>query len=324
MKMNSNLVKLIATNFNTDTVNLQLNESKNKQQLEDFLSVINKRKQNFVNKQIDKDLILNKTKLTESNHHKIYKAKYLRKEIIVKKFRSTCNDQAENLKEAFKNMLSEIETFGNLTSEFIPKFIGYYIAKKINLVFEYHQGELLTNCYKEKTKSEKLLIIKQVASFLDIIHKNKLIYKELRPDNIIVGKDNKILITSYPSSNPFKNSCCHSYNSNNSNIIYVAPEAFHVSLDTMNEPLIIMTDRFDIWSLGCLTSEIFSGVRPWCNSYKNMLRIIKALVKQEEFPIPESLDEDIKGIIGKMCAINPSERYSAMEVMSLVEKLSYD
>lgn len=42
----------------------------------------------------------------------------------------------------------------------------------------------------------------------------------------------------------------------------------------------------DIWSLGLIISEIFSGVKPWKNKFKKFTEIEKCLCLKKKFPIP--------------------------------------
>jgi len=81
----------------------------------------------------------------------------------------------------------------------------------------------------------------------------------------------------------------------------------------------------NIWSYGCILSEIFSGIIPWHNKYslKNELIIIKLLLKKIEFPIPESVYkvDNALGALIKDCTMLEKEKRPTIE--DVIKKIDH-
>jgi len=118
--------------------------------------------------------------------------------------------------------------------------------------------------------------------------------------------------------------------------VYYAPEYFNhededsndedeteESIKKYNE----LNAKFDIWSLGCIISEICSGVIPWTN-YSNTgksskVKVMSYLLDKKNFPIPEIIINEFKELseILKCCLkINAEERIKSSELLEKLEK----
>ena len=76
----------------------------------------------------------------------------------------------------------------------------------------------------------------------------------------------------------------------------------------------------DIWALGCVLIELFSGKRPWFYiSKKNTSSIIGEMVNRRPIPIPDTVDVVIRGIIQECCRYNPNRRPNVLDIL---ERLS--
>ncbi len=87
-----------------------------------------------------------------------------------------------------------------ITHKGIPKI--YYIGfdDKTTVVIEYIEGELLSSIIEQNKKLSKkqiVLISKEILSILSQLHKNKLIHKDIKPDNIIIDKSGQPWLIDY-------------------------------------------------------------------------------------------------------------------------------
>ena len=74
-----------------------------------------------------------------------------------------------------------------------------------------------------------------------------------------------------------------------------------------------------------MTSEIFSGVKPYHNISKKHApteqMITRRLIGNKPFPIPDSLDRDIREIVERATVVDPEERANMSEIRERFRKL---
>lgn len=72
----------------------------------------------------------------------------------------------------------------------------------------------------------------------------------------------------------------------------------------------------DIWALGCIFIEIFSGKRPWSHiSTADVNCIYLELFNKRPMPIPVCMPEYIKRIVVRACDYYPPNRPTASEIL---------
>jgi mitogen-activated protein kinase kinase kinase len=260
------------------------------------------------------EIIKQKPHIGEGSLGKVYKGIYNGNTVVIKKLK--INDDQNVLTD----ILGDIKLFlAVIEDKGIPKFYGLWKKKNLyHLVFEYVDGIPLNNSlYSELTKQQKVIMIKEICETLQPLHEKRLIYRNLKPSSVIVHKDLKISLIDFGvefisrRTNNFRNHYICNYN---------PPEMYDIELDDNFNNVTLMTTKADIWSLGCIILEIFSGKRPWWN-LKNEMTICRKLMLKTTLPIPENIDEDIKEIIQKMTNVNPSERPSIQEVKEMLEQI---
>jgi serine/threonine protein kinase len=111
----------------------------------------------------------------------------------------------------------------------------------------------------------------------------------------------------------------------------MSPEQFQIDLDRFSDPNIDdvkpvpISIKSDIWSFGVMTSEIFSGVKPYHNISKKHApteqMITRRLIGNKPFPIPDSLDRDIREIVERATVVDPEERANTSEIRERFRKL---
>lgn len=72
----------------------------------------------------------------------------------------------------------------------------------------------------------------------------------------------------------------------------------------------------DIWALGCIFIEVFSGKRPWSHiSTTDVNCIYYELFNKKPIPIPASIPESVRKIIFRACDYYPPNRPCASSVL---------
>jgi serine/threonine protein kinase len=73
----------------------------------------------------------------------------------------------------------------------------------------------------------------------------------------------------------------------------------------------------DVWALGCIFIEVFSGKRPWAHiSTADVNCIYYELFNRNPIPIPAGIPEPICKIIVKACDYDPALRPSAEMILA--------
>jgi serine/threonine protein kinase len=226
-------------------------------------------------------------------------------------------DEAKSLKKAY------------CYTHYIPQFHGIYRGRtKIGLIMNFIKGAPFIDIYKTLDDKMKVKILINVCKALKSIHDNKLIHRDLKPDNIICNIDNpsepEAFIIDFGLCKIAKNTKTRTASAKGTPQ-YKAPELFdgeNELVDSPDEKNIEISYKVDIWAFGAMISEVFSGVIPWSQRTTNWLHIESLLLEKEEFPIPESINEErIREIIKNCTNLDPDKRPSDDEILKHLEDI---
>lgn len=252
---------------------------------------------------------------------KVYKCKYEGNIVAMKELFMTNDEKPESLTE----ISNEINFIQKAEHDKLPKFFGVMLSKSnhLNLVFEFIDGKTLkdvTDSMDDKTKLDSVL---QLCEILDYLHSKKLIHRDIKPANIMVEEGNKIRLIDFGISKIASKTQTFTKTATGTTA-YMAPECFDVDvdIDPTNDKPIAISGKTDVWAVGTLTSEIFSGgIIPWSKKCKNVMAIEIQLVKKKPFPIPDEVkNETAVNIIKASTAIDPNERASASDIIKIIKE----
>jgi len=257
----------------------------------------------------------------------VYKGKYKDKLVAIKKIKLA--EDAD--KDVFADIMQEIKVVLVADNKDIPMFYGIWKKKKYyHLVFEFIAGENLKDVYHEKIKKEKLLIVLELCHILEQFHQKKLIHRDIKPANVMVegSNNNKVKLIDFGISKIASHTATFTKNQIGT-ISYMPPEMFdidpdHYEMDNPDIKPVPVSIKSDIWSLGCLISEIFSGIKPWCSKKDQKMtdtKITSYLAMKKKFIIPNNIDDDVKALIESATDCDPTQRPSAGELKEKVQKL---
>lgn len=207
------------------------------------------------------------------------------------------------------------------------------------------------NYKKTLSLKDKLIVINKVCNFLIYLRKKNVIHRDLKPSNIMITKnkiDNtsntddtsnsnnsnsgiKLKIFDFGISKISDKTFTYTVNIDKLTVNYSAPEMYSISEKEKEEDKLLISNKIDIWALGCIISYIFTGVIPWTNKSRNIFRIQYYLLQNKPFPIPENwfnipsyFKDSISKIISLCLKNDPNERINAFGVSKLVECLIKD
>lgn len=247
-------------------------------------------------KSID-DFTLN-SKLGEGGYGSVYWAthKHNKKEYAIKVIKKKLFKDVIRIKDA----MNEKDIMVKASNPFIVK-LHYAFQDKRNLYYamDYVQGGILLRYMKYSgrfTEEVTRFYIAQVLVALKYLHEEKdIVYRDLKPDNILVDEFGYIKLTDFGLSSigvERLTSICGTYE-------YIAPEILRGEE---------YTGMVDFFSLGCLMFEMLYGYSPFnvaTNPNRNHT-IIKNILKNEyTFDPAIEISETAKDLIRKL--LNPQQ-----------------
>lgn len=179
------------------------------------------------------------------------------------------------------------------------------------IVMEYIAGKNLKQLIKARgalDKVEAVDIMKQLTSAIIHAHENKLIHRDIKPQNVLIKADGTVKITDFGIALAHDNVQLTQSDSVLGSAHYIAPET------TRGESA---SEQIDIYALGIVFYELLRGEPPYRG--ENPVQIAMMHLKEEITPITEfnsSIPQSIENIIIKACAKNKDLRYqSATEML---------
>jgi DNA-binding response OmpR family regulator len=226
----------------------------------------------------------------------------------MKILRRDMDDPIHNTK--MQRFIREADILSQLEHPNIAKIVDFGISDKNKtpyIVMEFISGTPL-NQLIGKTQfllSEKIAIIKQTANALKTVHELGILHRDIKPANIIITEDNIVKLMDFGIAS-LKDSDLTMTSELLGSPAYMSPEAF--------DGLKIKDKRSDIFSLGVIAYELFTGIKPFQgDSIGELINVIKVENPIEPIKIDPSIPEYIQDILAKMLTKDPEDRFSDTE-----------
>ena len=242
----------------------------------------------------------------------VYKARHrIMKRLVAIKIMHTARATNPKLVRRFYR---EVEAVSRLSH---PNIVTAYDAGEtpggLYLAMEYVDGVDLSVILRTAGSlgiNQGLNIILQAARGLAYAHKHKVIHRDIKPGNLLLGRDGTVKILDMGLAR------------------FTEDEAAEVSL-TMVGPLMGTVEymapehaanardadhRSDIYSLGCTMYRLLTGHLPYGGD-----TAVEKVIAQREHPIPllseaiGDVPEDLQGIFARMVSKRPEDRYQSMD-----------
>lgn len=193
------------------------------------------------------------------------------------------------MRELVAALDQEIDTMQHLDHVNIVQYLGCERKEtSISIFLEYISGGSIGSCLRKHGKFEESVVsslTRQTLSGLAYLHREGILHRDLKADNILLDLDGTCKISDFGISKKTDNIYGNDKtNSMQGSVFWMAPEVIRSQGEGYSA-------KVDIWSLGCVVLEMFAGRRPW--SKEEAVGAIYKIANGETPPIPEDIQETI-------------------------------
>jgi WD40 repeat protein len=201
---------------------------------------------------------------------------------------------------------NEARTIARLEHPHIVHVLDFGVEDRLPfLVMSYAPNGTLRQRHPKGTRltpGEVLPYIKQVADALQYAHNEKLIHRDVKPENMLLDRNNQILLSDFGLAMASYSSSQESLHDVAGTIVYMAPEQTH------GKP----RPASDQYALGIVAYEWLCGTRPFNGSYQE-------IAVQQVLTPPQALHEHeptilpaLETVVLKALAKDPQQRFACI------------
>ncbi|MCL2498182.1 MAG: protein kinase [Symbiobacteriaceae bacterium] len=201
-----------------------------------------------------------------------------------------------------------------------PHLVEFYdvnaASEPYYLVMEYVDGVNLQQLISgEQLSYERILYIAlQIIDGLSYAHANKIVHRDIKPQNILVASDDTVKITDFGIAVLVTTSTLVNTRNVIGSVHYLSPE------QAKGEPI---TEQSDLYSLGVVLYEMISGVVPFQGD--SPVAIIMKHTQEEPLPLSEwrpDIPAALEDVVITLLAKDPRNRYRhALDVRDDLEQV---
>ncbi|KAK3333861.1 kinase-like domain-containing protein [Cercophora scortea] len=176
------------------------------------------------------------------------------------------------------------------------------------MLFEYvNGGQMLDYIISHGKLKEKQArkFARQIASAVDYCHRNSIVHRDLKIENILISKTGDIKIIDFGLSNLFSPDEDRKLKTYCGSLYFAAPELLQAKPYTGPE--------VDVWSFGVVLFVLVCGKVPFDDQYMPALH---QKIKKGVVDYPNWLTSECKHLISRMLVTDPRQRATMHEVMN--------
>lgn len=147
---------------------------------------------------------------------------------------------------------------------------------------------------------------RQVAAALHYAHKARIIHRDVKPANMLVGKQGEILLTDFGIAYLMQSTGTQSLQNTSGTVNYMAPEQLQ------GKPVLAS----DQYALAIVIYEWISGFPPFQGSFVEIAAQHMLVAPPSLLPKVPNLPEAVDQVVMKALAKDPSERFSDVQTFA--------
>ncbi|XP_071178743.1 serine/threonine-protein kinase 36-like isoform X5 [Mytilus edulis] len=231
----------------------------------------------------------------EGSFGKVYKGrKKFSSQVVALKFIPKVGKPEKEL----RNLRREIEIMRNLHhTNIIEMLDSFETDKEVVVVTDYAEGELFQILEDDGSLPEEQVqvIACQLVSALYYLHSHRILHRDMKPQNILLGKGGIIKLCDFGFARAM------SFNtlvltSIKGTPLYMSPELVE------EKPY---DHTADLWALGCILYELFTGTPPF---YTNSIFQLVSLIIKDPVKWPKNMSSIFKDFLQGLLTKNPRSR----------------
>ncbi len=208
---------------------------------------------------------------TYEAYHTLLDERVALKEFFVSDF---CN-RDERTGQVTVGTQSKVALYGKLKKKFIDEARALYMMKHAGIVrvldvfeengtayyaMEYIDGQSLSDVVKKRGKlpeAEAMGYIRQVAEALKYVHSLNRLHLDIKPGNIMLGKDGKAVLIDFGASKHYDDET----GENTSSLLGINTKGY-APVEQVNQSFKSFSPATDIYALGATLYKLMTGITP--------------------------------------------------------------
>lgn len=249
----------------------------------------------------------------------VWLAHYRHSEVSVK--RCIIGENGAMTKEQLHNLEREINTYRTLDHPAIVKYIGCVLEHpNLAIVTEFvPNGNLFDRLYMHGENLPahiRLRIAQTVAHAIQYMHSCDpcVMHLDLKTQNLVLDKDFSVKLCDFGKAQALFSESLRLHQDNGGSPRYMAPECFATGGQ--------ITEKVDIWSLGCCIIEVFGGPLPY-EEVPQMEQVLDLMLNKRQPPmVPHWFTPRVRPCLAGCFDFDPKRRIPISHIQLALKVLS--
>ncbi|RNE99991.1 protein kinase [Trypanosoma rangeli] len=238
--------------------------------------------------------------------------------VVVKEVRLAEHSDKNSNSSSAEELRCEFELLSRVTHPHIIRVIGYHVGRRhARLFLEWAAGGSLMDVVKGVGASfasgvpEDLVhsYVRQMLEALQCLHEHGIIHRDIKPQNMLIDHAGRLRVTDFGLSRLIGEGASAVETTVAGTPRYMAPETISGARFSCGS---------DLWALGAVMSELFTGRPPWSHLETHQLPALLYRIANhpEEHPvIPAHISAEAKDFMAQCFRPEPADRGTAASLL---------